>query len=78
MKASTSSNQFPLLLQLLLPRAFGAKLLTTDMSPYPHLAPDDDESAYTVMVDNVPLVMCQDKSSAVTALLLHTEYLICL
>ena len=51
MKASTSSNKFPLLLQLLLPRAFGEKLLTTDMSPYPHLAPDDDESAYTVMVD---------------------------
>jgi len=39
------------------------------VSPYPHLAPvDDEENAYTVMVDNVPLVTCEDKSSAVTAL----------
>jgi len=39
------------------------------VSPYPHLASvNDEENAYTVMVDNVSLVTCEDKSSAVTAL----------
>jgi len=45
------------------------------VSPYPHLAPvDDDENAYTVMVDNVPLVTCEDKSSAVICWIFDIQY----